>query len=390
MHTAPANKPVHLRKSSEYEGLDRFREGILICALPLFGELKRGFSGYMDYAARATGSYPVSGKPAAALRKRNSIMHNHSIRSWQHEHFFLGHKHARHERRTWFVVALTAAMMVAEITGGTIFGSMALVADGWHMSTHAAALAIAALAYLFARRHAHDTRFAFGTGKLGELAGFSSAIILALIALLIGYESVTRLMSPVSIHFGEATAVAAVGFAVNVASAWLLFDDEHHHHHHHDDGHVHHHHHDSNIRAAYVHVLADALISVLAIVALLTGRYLGWVWLDPVIGIVGALVIAQWSIGLMRTAGAVLLDMVPNPKLAATVRARLETDGDRVADLHLWHLGPGHAGLIAAIVSDHPKPPAAYKERLAPIKGLSHVTIEVNPCPDHAPVSAAA
>jgi cation diffusion facilitator family transporter len=316
-------------------------------------------------------------------------MHNHSIRSWQHEHVFLGQKHARHERRTWFVVALTAVMMVAEIVGGTIFGSMALVADGWHMSTHAAALAIAALAYHFARAHAHDARFAFGTGKLGELAGFSSAIILALIALLIGYESMMRLMSPVSIHFGEATAVAAVGLAVNVASAWLLFDHDHYHHHD-EDGHVHHHHHDSNIRAAYVHVLADALISVLAIVALVSGRYLGWVWLDPVIGIVGALVIAQWSVGLMRTAGSVLLDMVPNEKLAAAVRARLETDGDRVADLHLWHLGPGHAGLIAAIMSDHPEPPAAYKERLAPIKGLSHVTIEVNPCRDHASVPAAA
>jgi cation diffusion facilitator family transporter len=317
-------------------------------------------------------------------------MHDHSLRSWQHEHVFLGEKHARHERRTWFVVALTSVMMVAEITGGTIFGSMALVADGWHMSTHAAALAIAALAYLFARRHAHDACFAFGTGKLGELAGFSSAIILALIALLIGYESVTRLMSPVSIYFGEAAAVAAVGLAVNVASAWLLFDDDHHHQHHHDDDHAHHHHHDSNIRAAYVHVLADALISVLAIVALLTGRYLGWVWLDPVIGIVGALVILQWSIGLMRTAGSVLLDVVPDEKLSAAIRARLEIEGDRVADLHLWHLGPGHTGLIASIVSDKPKPPAAYKERLAPIEGLSHVTIEVNPCPDHASIPAAA
>jgi cation diffusion facilitator family transporter len=318
-------------------------------------------------------------------------MHDHSINKWQHEHVFLGDKHARHERRTWFVVALTSVMMVAEIIGGTIFGSMALIADGWHMSTHAAALAIAALAYLFARRHARDARFAFGTGKLGELAGFSSAIILALIALLIGYESVTRLMNPVSIHFGEASVVAAIGLAVNVASAWLLSDDDHHHHHDHDDdGHVHHHHHDSNIRAAYVHVLADALISVLAIVALMAGRYLGWVWLDPVIGIVGALVIAQWSVGLMRTAGSVLLDIVPNEKLAAVVRERLEIDGDRVTDLHLWHLGPGHAGLIAAIVSDQPKTPAAYKERLAPIKGLSHITIEVNPCPEHAPIFAAA
>jgi len=318
-------------------------------------------------------------------------MHTHSLRNWQHEHVFLGEKHRRHERRTWFVVALTSVMMVAEIAGGTIFGSMALVADGWHMSTHAAALAIAALAYSFARRHAHDARFAFGTGKLGELAGFSSAIILALIALMIGYESVLRFLNPVAIHFDEATVIAAIGLAVNVVSAWLLFDEDHHHHHDHDDeNHVHHHKHDSNIRAAYTHVLADALVSILVIVALLAGRFLGWIWLDPVIAIVGALVIAQWSLGLIRTAGAVLLDMVPSKKLAAAVRKRLEVEGDRVADLHLWHLGPGHAGLIAAVVSDHPRPPAAYKERLAPIAGLSHVTIEVNPCADHAPASNAA
>jgi len=332
-------------------------------------------------------------------------MHTHSIRKWQHEHVFLGEKHHRHERRTWFVVALTTAMMIAEITGGTLFGSIALVADGWHMSTHAAALAIAALAYLFARRHAHDARFAFGTGKLGELAGFSSALILALIALMIGYESAIRLMHPVAIRFDEATAIAAIGLAVNVVSAWLLFDEDHHHGHRHEHGdehghrrdhahdhaHVHHHHkHDSNIRAAYTHVLADALVSVLVIVALLAGRFLDWIWLDPVIGIVGALVIAQWALSLIRTAGAVLLDMVPSGKLAAAIREHLEIEGDRVSDLHLWHLGPGHAGLIAAVVSDHPQDPAVYKKRLARIKGLSHVTIEVNPCADHAPDSIAA
>jgi cation diffusion facilitator family transporter len=205
-------------------------------------------------------------------------MHHHTLHDWQHEHVFLGEHHDRHERRTWLVVGLTAAMMVAEIIAGTIFGSMALVADGWHMSTHAAALAIAALAYRFARRHAHDPRFSFGTGKVGELAAFSSAIILALIALLIGYESLVRLMAPVPIQFGEATVVAVIGLAVNLASAWLLAGDHHHHgHHHHDHGHHHghehhhghahgdHHHHgghhggDTNIRAAYLHVLADAL-----------------------------------------------------------------------------------------------------------------------------------
>ncbi|MCB8822499.1 CDF family Co(II)/Ni(II) efflux transporter DmeF [Microvirga rosea] len=321
-------------------------------------------------------------------------MHTHSIASWQHDHVFLGEKHDRHERRTWFVVALTAAMMVAEIIAGTIFGSMALVADGWHMSTHAAALAIAALAYRFARKHAHDPRFTFGTGKMGELAGFSSAVILALIALFIAYESVTRLLSPVAIEFGEATAVAVVGLLVNLGSAWLLFDEDHHHgHYHHDHGHGanhshahddhdgHHHHrhnHDTNIRAAYMHVLADALTSVLAIVALLAGWFYGWTWLDPIMGIIGALVIAQWSWGLICSAGAVLLDTVPDRTLAATIRARLETGGDRVTDLHLWRLGPGHSGLIAVLISDDPRSPTEYKAKLSGIEGLSHITIEVN------------
>jgi cation diffusion facilitator family transporter len=269
-------------------------------------------------------------------------MHSQSLKYWQHEHVFLGQKHARHERRTWLAVALTAAMMVGEIVAGTIFGSMALLADGWHMSTHAAALMIAALAYRFARRHAHDPRFSFGTGKLGELAGFASAIILALIALLIGYESIVRLFSPVTIQFGEATLVAGIGLAVNLASAWLLFDEDHHHAHGTDDRedddhhHEHHHHHghDTNIRAAYMHVLADALTSVLAIVALLSGWFYGWSWLDPVMGIVGALVIAQWSWGLIRSSGAVLLDVVPSQKLVHTVRERLEGEGDKVADIH--------------------------------------------------------
>jgi cation diffusion facilitator family transporter len=289
------------------------------------------------------------------------------------------------------VVVLTAATMVAEIVAGTIFGSMALVADGWHMSTHAAALAVAALAYRFARRHVHDPRFSFGTGKVGELAAFSSAIILALIALLIGYESLMRLWTPVPIQFDEATAVAVMGLAVNLASAWLLAGDHHHHGHDHDhdrgeDHHHHEHHHhggDTNIRAAYLHVLADALTSVLAVVALLAGRFYGWSWLDPVMGVVGALVIAQWSWGLIRTAGATLLDAVPDQKLVQSVRERLEVGEDRVTDLHLWRLGPGHAGLIVSVVSDAPQSPDVYKGRLAGIEGLSHVTVEVHACPDH-------
>ena len=320
-------------------------------------------------------------------------MHTHSIEPWQHSHVFLGARHDRHERRTWFVVALTTAMMLAEIVGGTLFGSMAVVADGWHMSTHAGALTIAALAYRFARRHAHDPRFTFGTGKMGELAAFCSAVILALIAAAIGYEAVTRIFTPVAIHFREAIPLAAVGLLVNLASAWLLSDHGHHHGHahaddHHDHDHGHHHGahrrgQDSNFRAAYVHVLADALTSMLAIVALTCGFLFGWVWLDPLMALVGVAVILSWSFGLIRSAGTVLLDMVPDRHLAGHIRKHLEVDGDRVCDLHLWRLGPGHVGLIAAVVSDHPQAPSAYKHRLDGIAGLSHVTIEVHRCPDH-------
>jgi cation diffusion facilitator family transporter len=318
-------------------------------------------------------------------------MHSHSVDRWQHSHVFLGATHDRHERRTWAVVVLTAAMMLAEIVGGTLFGSMAVVADGWHMSTHAGALAIAALAYRFARRHARDSRFAFGTGKIGELAAFSSALLLALIAVLVGYEAAQRLHTPVSIDFTQATWLAVGGLAINLVSAWLLAADHDHHpsHHHHDDEtdehhHEHgHHHHDTNLRAAYVHVLADAMTSVLAIVALLAGRFYGWVWLDPVMALVGVAVILSWSAGLLRSAGAVLLDMQPDRRLPARIRKALEVGGDRVSDLHLWRLGPGHLGLIAAVVSDHPAEPSAYKRRLAGLSALSHVTIEVHHCPDH-------
>jgi cation diffusion facilitator family transporter len=284
-------------------------------------------------------------------------MHTEALDAWRHEHVFLGTQHYRNERRTWFVVALTAAMMIAEIIGGTIYGSMALVADGWHMSTHAGALAIAALAYRYARSHAHDERFSFGTGKLGELAGYSSAMILAMIALLIGYESALRLMRPVPIAFDQAIVIAVVGLAVNLGSAWLLRDAHRHgDDHEHDEQHHHHHrhHHDHNLRSAYFHVLADALTSVLAIVALTMGRFYGWVWMDPAMGIVGALVIAHWSLGLLRSSGAVLLDAVPDARLAAQIRKRMEIGNDRLADLHLWRLGPGHFGVVAAIVSDAP------------------------------------
>jgi cation diffusion facilitator family transporter len=321
-------------------------------------------------------------------------MHSQALDKWQHGHTFLGDRHDRHQRRTLFVVVLTAAMMVAEIIGGTMYGSMALVADGWHMSTHAGALAIAAWSYYYARRHAQDARFSFGTGKLGDLAGFASAVILGLIALAIGYESCARLLNPVSIHFNEAIFIAVMGLGVNLVSAWLLHDQDHGHGHHHAHGHDHdhahathdaHHHRDHNLSSAYVHVLADALTSVLAIAALLSARTFGWLWMDPMMGVVGACVIAAWSWSLIRSSGAVLLDTVPDPALAETVKQRLEIRGDRIADLHLWRLGPGHLGLVASIVSDFPQAPDVYRARLAGIPTLSHVTIEVNPCRDHDP-----
>jgi cation diffusion facilitator family transporter len=309
-------------------------------------------------------------------------MHTQTLGRWQHSHVFLGPRHDENERRTWAVVALTAVTMVAEIVGGTMFGSMALVADGWHMATHAGALAMAALAYRFARRHAEDGRFGFGTGKFGDLAGYSSAMILAVIALLVGFESVARLLNPVSIGFDQAIAIAAVGLAVNLASAWLLHEGPAHGHHTEGHDHLHHHqhHHDHNLHAAYAHVLADALTSVLAIAALLAGRLFGWVWMDPVMGLVGAIIIAHWSLGLLRSSGAVLLDTVPCERLAALLKGRLEQGADRVADLHLWRLGPGHLGVVASIVSDAPQSPDAYKARLAGVAGLSHVTIEVHAC----------
>lgn len=304
-----------------------------------------------------------------------------------HEHVFLGESHSRNERRTWLVIALTATMMVAEIAAGTVYGSLALVADGWHMATHAAALLIAALAYLYARRHARDPHFSFGTGKLGDLAGFASAIVLALVALLIAWESLLRLSAPVAIGFREAIAVAVVGLVVNLACAWLLRDSDHGHHHHHaaghDDGHHHDHHHrshaaDNNLRAAYLHVLADALTSVLAIAALLLGSLYGWLWADPLIGLVGAAVIARWSWSLARDAGAVLLDYVPaDDRLPLELREVIESGGDEIADLHVWRLGPGHHGAIVSIKSPKPQPAAFYRRKLAHLDGLSHLTIEV-------------
>jgi cation diffusion facilitator family transporter len=311
-------------------------------------------------------------------------MHSHSIDQWTHDHIFLGSRHVRHERRTWFVVALTTLMMVGEIAVGWLSGSMALLADGWHMATHAAALGIAGLAYLFARQQASNSRFTFGTGKFGDLAAFSSAIILAMIAVQIAYESMSRLIHPVPIAYGEAIAVAALGLGVNLVSAWLLRDDHdyHGHDHTHDHGHRHH---DNNLRAAFVHVMADAATSVLAIAALVVAMVSQWVWADPAVGIVGSLVIASWAVGLMRASGAVLLDVNADRNLEGIIRSRIETKGDRVTDLHLWQVGPGHRAAVISVISDHPLPPAAYKRRLGGLRGLSHITIEVETCPHEPP-----
>lgn len=298
-----------------------------------------------------------------------------------HDHQFLGASHDENARRTRWVVALTFVMMIGEITAGYITGSMALLADGFHMATHAGALSIAAAAYGFARRNANNKRYSFGTGKVGDLAGFASAMVLGLVSLGIAGESILRLFQPTTVAFGEATVIAVVGLAVNLVSAFVLMGHHGHDHgHHHDHAHEHgrHHHHDNNLRSAYVHVLADALTSVLAIAALLAGRYLGWVWLDPAMGIVGAIVIAKWAFNLMRDSSAVLLDATDEP-VAAEIRELLETSGDvRISDLHVWQVGPQARAAIVSVVASAGVTAEAVRARLAPVHELSHLTIELH------------
>ncbi|MGE7961923.1 CDF family Co(II)/Ni(II) efflux transporter DmeF [Pseudomonas sp. NPDC089918] len=290
-----------------------------------------------------------------------------------HDHLFLGAAHDENARRTLWVVALTFVMMIGEIAAGYITGSMALLADGFHMATHAGALGIAAAAYGFARRHANNSRFSFGTGKVGDLAGFASAIVLGLVSIGIAGESIVRLFQPTTVAFTEATVIAVVGLGVNIVSAFLLSGNHGHHGH---DHHDHSHHHDNNLRSAYLHVLADALTSVLAIVALLAGRYLGWVWLDPVMGIVGAIVIAKWAYGLMGDSAAVLLDTT-DEHVAAEIRELLEsTDDVRISDLHVWQVGPQARAAIVSVVAAAGVSADAIRERLAPVHELSHLTVE--------------
>jgi cation diffusion facilitator family transporter len=309
---------------------------------------------------------------------------NHTVdpTPWAHAHRFGTDVETVGERRTRWVVALTVTMMVAEIACGVAFGSMALLADGWHMGTHAAALGVAAFAYRYARRHASDPRYSFGTGKVGALGGFGSAVGLAVVALLVVGESAVRLASPRTIRYDQALAVAALGLLVNLASALLLrggHDHEHGRHHEHDAGHPHEHHQDHNLRGAYLHVLADALTSVLAIVALAAGKLLGWTWTDPVTGVAGGLLIARWSYGLLRDTSAVLLDAEISEERSGRIRALLEADGETsVADLHMWRVGPAHLAAIVSVVTSSPRPPAHYRGLLAPQRDLVHVTIEVH------------
>jgi len=310
--------------------------------------------------------------------------------AWQHDHDFVGDRHGRNERQTWLVIALTATFMVVEIAAGRVFNSMALLADGWHMGSHASALGISAFAYWFARRHRESARFSFGTGKVGVLGGFASAVVLAVIALLVAWESLGRFYETRAIGFDEAIAVATLGIAVNLYSAWLLRDGHAHGHDHgHDLGHDHRHDHphphdhghahDHNLRAAYLHVLADALTSVTAIVALTAGKFLGWGWMDPLMGVVGSAVIARWSLGLLRETSAILLDASVAGDLTQRLRAAIETGSrDRVCDLHVWCVGPGRLAAVVSVASDAPRSPDAYRELLGRVADLAHVSVEVN------------
>jgi cation diffusion facilitator family transporter len=296
-----------------------------------------------------------------------------------HDHDFHVHN-PKAERRTRWVVVLTVVTMLVEIVAGQITGSMGLLADGWHMGTHAGALGIAVFAYAYARRHARNPRFAFGTGKVSTLGGYSSAVVLAVVALLMVVESARRFWSPVTIRFDEALVVAVIGLVVNLSCAWLLSVKTHHDHpgHAHDQG-GHTHHHDHNLRAAYLHVVADALTSVLAIIALLAGRNLGWVWLDPAMGVVGGLVISRWSVLLLRDCGRILLDASATEKTVADVRRALEADGAaRLVDLHVWRLGGAECAAILAVASSTPQSPEHYKGLLRHVHGLKHVTVEVH------------
>ena len=299
-------------------------------------------------------------------------MHSSTLNLWQHTHNY-SVENKQGEKRTWLVIFITVTMMIIEIGAGYLFGSMALLADAWHMGTHAAALSITVFAYIYARRHADNPRYSFSTGKVGVLGGFASAVVLGVVALLMGGESIRRLFVPVSIQFNEAIGVAVLGLIVNLLCAYLL-------HGRHSRDH-HHHHHDHNLRAAYLHVLADALTSFLAIFALLTGKHFGWVWMDPVMGIVGAVVISRWSYGLLRDTSRILLDSEVDQDTVEKVRSIIEADSDNlVADLHVWQVSPQQVSVIITVVTHFPKSPDHYKRMFSDFLGNAHITVEVQIC----------
>lgn len=311
-------------------------------------------------------------------------MHKHDHAEWQHEHIFDTGNHAA-ERGTKVVMWLTVVTMVFEIAAGWWYNSMALMADGWHMSSHALAFGLTVFAYGSARRYARDPRFAFGSWKIEVLAGYTSAMLLLCVALLMVVGSVERLLSPQAIHYPEAMMVAALGLAVNLLSAYILGDVHHHDHDHHDHGHEHHHHHDLNWRSAYLHVLADAATSVLALVALAGGWLYGWGWLDPAMGIVGAVVIALWARGLIRDSGKVLLDREMDHGVVDEIRELMQREfaaGDtRVVDLHVWRVGRrAYAVLLSVVTHDASLTPEAVKSQLRQHDELAHITVEINHC----------
>ena len=314
-------------------------------------------------------------------------LHTKQLDKWMHDHSF-SIQDDRAERRTRWVVFLTAATMAAEIIAGWLSGSMALLADGWHMGTHMFALGITLFAYRFARRHRDNPAFSFGTGKVNSLAGFTSAIVLAIVALGMIGESVSRLISPVEIHFWQAFSVACIGFLVNILSAWMLHlpgrgEHAHHHEHQHDDHQ--HGHGDHNLKAAFLHVVTDAFTSVLAMVALLAVHFWGLRWVDPAVGILGALVIAVWAYGLLKETARMLLDAGVDLETIDRIKQRLEVEADnRVADLHVWSLGGRALSIALTIVTHYPRPPAYYRQLLNDFPRIQHSTIEVVECKDEA------
>ena len=295
-------------------------------------------------------------------------MHERTLKTLQHGHDY-SLKNERGERRTMYVLILTALTMVVEIIAGSVYGSMALLADGWHMATHVAAFLITIYAYRYARMHEKNAAYSFGTGKVSVLGGFASAVALTVVALVMLVESLHRLVDPQVIQFNAAIGVAFIGLAINVISAFLLKDD--------------HHLHDHNLKAAYFHVLADALTSLLAIVALLAGKYFGWHWLDPVMGIVGAVIITRWSYGLLKQTSPILLDGSIDVQYKAAIKDSIEKDSDnRVSDIHIWKISSSHYAAIISLVTDNPKPAVYYKKLLLDFHKLAHITVEVNECDD--------